>query len=191
MNMKNLVFLENQPTAVFCKTDEKHSELTEYTWNYFVKEMKKIFHFSYRELKNFRKCKIAKLIASIPFVAGCKEPERTAIAHLCIYVAEIRGFQKYFAHLPSDDVDLFNRLAFISTFEGGNKEIIEHGMNLLALSMIEGYHKSEEEDKKSQIYNPFISGAWDYKVKKEEIRLNIQNFPLPQLDNLYNDKWNF
>lgn len=45
----------------------------------------------------------------------------TAIAHLCLYEAEIQGFQKYCSHTPDDDSDIFNRLAFISTFEGGNQ----------------------------------------------------------------------
>ena len=57
----------------------------------------------------------------------------------------MQGFQKYCAHNVSDDDDIFNRLAFISTFEGGNKEIIHHGMNILALIMLEGYKKSAQK----------------------------------------------
>lgn len=30
-------------------------------------------------------------------------------------------FQKYCSHTPDDDSDIFNRLAFNSTFEGGNQ----------------------------------------------------------------------
>ena len=94
-------------------------------WNYLVEEISKVFRFSEDERNHFTNSYTAKIIATIPFEAGCKEPERTAIAHLCIYIAEIRGFQKYYAHLPSDDNDIFNRLARISTFEGGNKNIIK------------------------------------------------------------------
>ena len=86
-----------------------------------------------------------------------------------IYIGEIKGFQKYYAHLPSDDEDLFQRLAFISTFQGGDQKIIEHGMNLLALIMIEGYHRSEDEDRKNGVYNPFVSRAWDYEEIKKEL----------------------
>ncbi len=113
------------------------------------------------------------MIATIPFAAGCKEPERTAIAHLMIYIGEIKGFQKYYAHLPSDDEDLFQRLAFISTFQGGDQTIIEHGMNLLALIMVEGCHRSEAKDRKTGVYNPFVSGAWNYKLLKSEISQKI------------------
>lgn len=170
MNMTNLAYEENleDENAVF---KEKLNSLPDSTWNYFVKEMKKVFRFTHKETKWFKNCKTAKLIATIPFAAGCEEPERTAIAHLCIYMAEIRGFQKYYAHLPSDDSNLFKRLGFISTFEGGDKDIIEYGMNLLALIMIEGYHKSENEDRKNGVYNPFVSGVWNYEEKRASIKI--------------------
>lgn len=154
---------EEETKTVFL---ERINALPENTWNYFVNEMKKVFRFTRKETVWFKNCKTAKLIASIPFAAGCNEPERTAIAHLCIYMAEIRGFQKFCAHLPSDDINLFKRLEFILTFEGGDTKIIDYGMNLLGLIMIEGYHKSEKEDKKQGIYNPFVSGAWNYERMK-------------------------
>ena len=59
---------------------------------------------------------------------------------------EIKGFQKYYACNPLDDIDLFERLEPISHFRGGDKKIIECGMNTLAYIMIEGYHKSEKFD---------------------------------------------
>lgn len=92
--------------------EEKHAEETKTVW--------------------FMNCKTAKLIATIPFAAGCNEPERTATAHLCIYMAEI----------------------------------IDYGMNLLGLIMIEGYHKSGNEDQKHGVYNSFVSGAWNYERMK-------------------------
>lgn len=169
MNMTNLAYAENLEEEKETVFTEKLNSLPDSTWNYFVKEMKKVFRFTHKETKWFKNCKTAKLIATIPFAAGCDEPERTAIAHLCIYMAEIRGFQKYCAHLPSDDSDLFKRLGFIATFEGGDKEIIEYGMNMLALTMIEGYHKTEKEDEKNGVYNPFVSGGWDYNTLKRVV----------------------
>ncbi|MCR4742629.1 MAG: hypothetical protein K5866_07170 [Treponema sp.] len=185
MNRTNLAYQNyDVETDISMK---KLQEIPDATWEYFVQEMKKVFRFTRKETKWFRNCKTAKLIATIPFVAGCDEPERTAIAHLCIYLAEIRGFQKYYAHLPSDDSDLFKRLGFISTFEGGNREIIEYGMNLLALIMIEGYHRSEEKDKQNGIYNPFISETWDYKLLRNKIIQSLKDnnyFNFLSLDDL-------
>ena len=82
---------------------------------------------------------------------------------------EIKGFQKYYACNPLDDIDLFERLEPISHFRGGGKKIIECGMNTLAYIMIEGYHKSEKFDAENGNYNPFVSGHWNYKTLKNNL----------------------
>ena len=151
-------------------------------WNYLVNEVSKVFRFDEKEKLQFENSNTAKIIASIPFEAECNEPERTAIAHLCLYVAEIRGFQKYCSHLPSDDSDIFNRLAFISTFEGGNKEIINHGMNILALIMLEGYKISIKKDRNNNMYNPILSGEWNYQSIKNKLLWEINKIDVPNID---------
>ena len=154
-------------------------------WDYIITELSNVFRLTKEETERLYSSNTAKLIAAIPFAAGCKEPERTAIAHLCIYEAEILGFQKYFAHLPSDDSDIFNRLRCISDFDGGNKEVIDHGMSLLALIMLEGYNKSKTEDKKNGIYNPLTSQAWDYISIKQLLLSRILEIDCPELDSYF------
>lgn len=162
-------------------------------WDYLVTEISNVFRFTNEEKDVFSNNPTAKLIASIPFVANCIEPERTAIAHLCLYVAELKGFQKYCSHVPSDDSDIFNRLAFISTFEGGNKTIIEHGMNILALIMIENYKRTEKSDKANGIYNPFVAGTWNYKQIKNKLLWDINKTEVPEIDGILHEitkmKW--
>ncbi|MCR4579990.1 MAG: hypothetical protein K5681_06570 [Treponema sp.] len=51
--------------------------------------------------------------------------ESPATAHLCLYMAEKRGFQEYCAHMPDDDNTLLTRLDFISTFDGGDQQILD------------------------------------------------------------------
>lgn len=161
-------------------------ELLNPNWEYYVTEISKVFRFTPEEIKWFTKCKTAQLIATIPFVANCIEPERTAIAHLCIYIAEIKGFQEFYNHQASDDSDIYNRLAFISTFEGGNKLIIEEGMNLLALIMIEGYYRTKESDKKNNIYNPFVSKTWNYQEIKSHLLQKLSEIKDPFFKNFFN-----
>nr|MCR4714201.1 hypothetical protein [Treponemataceae bacterium] len=147
-----------------------------------------------KETEIFYNSNTAKIIATIPFVAGCNEPERTAIAHLCIYEAEIKGFQKYFSHLPSDDDDLFTRLRCITNFEGGNRTIINHGMNILAYIMIEGYNCSKIQDLKKGIYNPIANGKWNYKNLKKKILEKIKEIDCPEIDQYFSPplaKWEF
>lgn len=157
-------------------------------WNYLVSEISKVFRFTKEEEIQFLNSRTAKIIATIPFEAKCLNPERTAIAHLCLYVAEIQGFQKYCSHLASDDKDVFDRLAFISTFEGGNKDVINHCMNVLALIMIEGYQRTKLIDKKNGIYNPFVSGKWDYQTLKNKLLWEIQKIEVPNVDCLLTTK---
>lgn len=187
MNNSNLAYVDDDFVTEKDNPIEKSLNLSDTTWEYLVQEMTKVFRFTRKETKWFKNCKTAKLIATIPFAAGCEEPERTAIAHLCIYLAEIRGFQKYYAHLPSDDCDLFKRLGFISTFEGGNQDIIAYGMNLLALTMIEGYHKSENDDRKKGIYNPFVSGKWDYQTLKQNLLKEVEKYNFNTIMHLHDD----
>lgn len=156
-------------------------------WDFLVTEISNVFRFTNEEKDVFSNNPTAKLIASIPFVANCIEPERTAIAHLCLYVAELKGFQKYCSHVPSDDSDIFNRLAFISTFEGGNKTIIEHGMNILALIMIENYKRTEKSDKANGIYNPFVAGTWNYKQIKNKLLWDINKIEVPEIDGILHE----
>ena len=142
----------------------KLEELNVPEWDYFVSEIKTIYRLTDEEAAEFAENSTAKIIAAIPFVAGCYRPEVTAIAHLSLYMNEKKGFQKYYACNPLDDTDLFERLEPISHFRGGDKKIIEYGMNTLAYIMIEGYHKSEKYDAENGIYNPFISGNWNYRL---------------------------
>lgn len=167
------------------------SELIEkgklFDWDYFTKEITNVFKLSEKENECFYKSNTAKIIAAIPFVARCNEPERTSIAHLCIYEAEIKGFQKYYAHLPSDDADVFKRLAFISTFQGGDQAIIEHGMNMLAYIMVEGYNHSKEKDIKEGIYNPIANGKWNYQELHKRLLDKIQEIDCPDLDKYFTE----
>ena len=156
-------------------------------WDYFVEEISNVFRFTTAERNKFNDSNTAKIIATIPFEAKCKEPERTAIAHLCLYVSELRGFQKYCSHLPSDDKDIYNRLELISKFEGGNQEIINHGTNILALIMIEGYKKSRVKDKINKVYNPFVSGEWNYQSIKNKLLWEINKIEVPNLDWIFAD----
>lgn len=151
-------------------------------WDTIVSEISNVFRLTEDEKTSLNENTTAKIIATIPFEAGCNNPERIALNHLCIYMVEKKGFQKYFSHTKEDDTDLFNRLFLISNFEGGNQTIIDHGMNMLALIMIEGYKRSMKKDKANKIYNPFVSGAWDYRSLKNKLLTEINKIEIPNIN---------
>jgi len=154
-------------------------------WNYIVEESAVVFRLTDLEKNQLSNSTTARIIATIPFAANCEDAERTAIAHICLYLAELKGFQKYCAHVPSDDSNIFNRLDAISDFKGGNKAIINHGMNLLALKMLEGYKHSSQKDEKNGIYNPLVSGNWNYKLIKNDLLNKLSKIECPALDDLF------
>ncbi len=157
----------------------KQEELYVPEWDYFINEIKSIYRLSEDETIKLYKNTTAKIIAAIPFYAGCYRPEVTAIAHLSLYINECKGFQKYCANTYLDNLDLYERLEPISHFRGGNKSIIQFGLDTLAYIMIEGYHNSETADLQNGNYNPFVSGAWNYKKLKKMLTPKVFNYDNP------------
>lgn len=74
------------------------------------------------------------------------------------------------------------RLIASIPFEAGNKEIINHGMNILALIMLEGYKNSINKDKTHNVYNPILSGAWNYQTIKNNLLTEINKSNVPNFD---------
>jgi hypothetical protein len=105
---------------------------------------------------------VARLIGAIPFVAGCANPQRTAVTHLGTYILSGRETKPFFNAVELDDDDVFARLRPIMTFRMGDQDLINAGMALLALNMIEDYRNDVQIDAAVGKYNPVASGAMDY-----------------------------
>ena len=126
---------------------------------------------------------LAKLIAAIPYLAGCEDPGRTAITHLGAYLLSIRI--KTVANCqPTDDIDLFRRLEMINNFIGGDQAIIQKGMSLIALNMIADYARDIEEDRLFGKYNPVDSGAFDYEYEKKRLGTIIKSVQCREMDEI-------
>ena len=127
----------------------------------------------------------AKLIAAIPFLAGCREPGRTALAHLATFmVACGDAGQRIFDHKASDNYDVLARLATVSHFEGGDPAIINKGMKLLARMMIEGYKKDRDSDKAKGLYNPVGDGTWDADEKLKSLTSQAAQVSNPEMESI-------
>jgi hypothetical protein len=142
------------------------------------------FRFTEEEKAFFAKDAVAQLIAALPFEAGCDEPERTALAHLAIYMTELRGGSRIGDHTLADNEGPLARLRLLSSFKGGKKEVIEHGMYQLALVMLSGYVRSKESDLQNNIYNPLNDGSWNAEELQEEILEKIRANPAKTLDHI-------
>jgi hypothetical protein len=136
------------------------------TWNEIASIVASAFAMDEARSARLRANSTAKLIAAIPYLAGCRESERSAIAHLSTYVvAGAASAERIFDHKPGDDYDVLARLSTIGGFEGGDPAIINRGMKLLARIMIEGYRRDIDSDKAAGKYNPLGAGAWNASEK--------------------------
>lgn len=125
----------------------------------------------------------AKLVCALPFLAGCHEPERTALAHLSTFVlASSDRARAAFDHKKEDDRDPLARLAVISHFEGGDPALVQRGMKLLALILINGYRRDVKADAQAGEYNPIGSKAWNPDQKIAALQADIAAVPSPAMD---------
>lgn len=106
--------------------------------------------------------KAARLVAALPYAAGCSKPERLALAHLAtVWIASTGPARDAFDHGPEDDASYLTRLAPIADHPGGDRDVVEAGMARLALMMLAGYERDMTADAVAGQYNPINSGAWD------------------------------
>lgn len=154
-------------------------------WENIAGSVADAFRMNDREYEWLENKSLAKLIAAIPFLAGCEDPDRTAVTHLGAYILSLRI--KTLANAqPSDDADLFRRLEMIRNFTGGDAAIIEKGMSLIALNMIADYARDIEEDRLFGKYNPVDSGAFDYEAEKKRLEGVITAVECKEMDEIMN-----
>lgn len=135
------------------------------------------------ETERFRSNAVAKLVGLLPFIAGCDDPERTALSHLATFVIAGRGeSRRVFDHSPADDVEPLARLRTISDFKGGDDAIIERGMALLCLCMVTGYERDIELDNQLHRYNPLSSGRWNIAETRGRLDVVLSRSTDPVMD---------
>jgi hypothetical protein len=125
----------------------------------------------------------ARITGALPYLAGCRNPERTALTHLAAFVLACRGgTRKIFDHTPADDAEILARLEPIARFPGGDPAVIRKGMALLGLLMLGGYEKDREKDAASGEYNPLNSGAWRVEEVRARLLAEAASAKVPELD---------
>jgi len=135
------------------------------------------------ETGRFQSNAAARLIGLLPFIAGCDDPERTALSHLATFVIAGRGeSRRVFDHSPADDVEPLARLRTISDFKGGDDATIERGMALLCLCMVSGYERDMELDSSLKRYNPLSSGGWNITETRGRLDVVLSRGADPVMD---------
>ena len=154
-------------------------------WSEIAEAVGRSFRMDEEERVRFRDKPVARLIAAIPFLAGCDQPARTAIAHLGTYILSVRETKPFFNADPTDDGDTLARLRLIMNFRGGDATIIDKGMALLALTMIVDYKRYIQIDAALGKYNPVASGAFDYDAIHTDLVRRIEAVDCPAMDEFF------
>ena len=152
-------------------------------WMDLANSVAQAFRFTKDEHARFLANRLAKLIAAIPFLASCSDPERTAVSHLGTYVLSVRS-KRFALARPTDDTYLLRRIELLSNYIGGDRKIIKRGMGLIALVMLEDYHRDREADSDVGKYNPINSGAFHYEVCRRKLMKKIEKNECPQMDEI-------
>ncbi len=120
---------------------------------------------------SFSASRAAKLVAALPYAAGCPRAERVALAHLGTFVLACYGDTRLpFDHLPEDDGDPLARLAPVADHPGGNPAVVRAGLSRLALMMLNGYERDLDADRARGLYNPLLKGSWKAEDKRAELK---------------------
>lgn len=152
-------------------------------WPDLVDSIAGSFAFAPAEREAFASSRVAALIGALPFLATCIEPRRYALSHLGTYVVAARAAAKAaFLHTPADDAFLTRRLEPIGDFPGGDRSVIERGMDLLALVMLGGYERDREADAAAGKYNPLNAKAWDLVKARAELAASVAATACPDMD---------
>ncbi len=143
------------------------------------------FRMDREEAARFAASPIARLIGALPYLAGCDRAERTAVEHLGTYVLSVRETRSAFYATTDDDATVYDRLAPIMHFEGGDEALLRRGIALLALSMITDYKRDVDLDRMIGKHNPIGSGAWDFESTREELQRDIDAVDSPDMDHVF------
>ncbi|MGL1892017.1 MAG: hypothetical protein OCD02_10340 [Spirochaetaceae bacterium] len=138
-------------------------------WIELVNIVTKQFNYSAKVENKLLKNKIFKLIGMIPFLANSNNPSRTAVMNMSAFLIAATSGKELFIHNFSDNEYLEKRLDVINHFDGGDKNIIQKGMNLLILAMVSDYKRDLDVDRITNKYNPLSSSIWNYETIKADI----------------------
>ncbi len=160
--------------------------MTNEQWENVLSRAGAVLNFGIEKKEQVQNSKMAKLIAAVPFIAGCNKAVETSFSHLIIYLMSLDESAKdiYF-HKSEDDNDIYSRLFPISNFSGGHTKIIQCCMDLAALCMLSNYKKDMEQDMKIGKYNPINDGAWNYETISKKLLDNIDKNIRSEISDLY------
>jgi hypothetical protein len=155
------------------KSALKHQQTQRFQkeWQAIVDYVTRGLDLSESERRWFTASPVAKYIAAIPYAAGCKNPDRMAVALLTLFVVEIRGGSPFDTR-PTDMDGTLERIE--PYFEplyaaGGDPAVIDRGKYILGMKTFSHWIE-DPEGHPSTI--DFVPLRYQLKVKIEGLPPN-------------------
>lgn len=123
------------------------------------------------ELERLRRSKVARLLAAVPYRAGCENPDLIAVLHVSMYVAGMRS-REFFAH--RDNQSLGDRIGMGLHYPDGDAEVIDAAMAILESVSLNDHKKDADADRRRGYPNPLNMGLVDYATEKRRIRERLR-----------------
>ena len=160
--------------------------MTNEQWEQISSRVRAVLNYGIAQKEWLQSSKMARLIASVPFLAGCAKPTETSFCHLTIYLLSLdESARDLFFHKPEDDKDIYSRLIPISNYAGGDRNIIQCCTDLMVLCMISNYDKNVETDRAIGKYNPVNEAGWDYQTLSQKLIQSINKTITPEISRIY------
>ena len=160
--------------------------MTKEQWDKISSRVRAVLNYGIAKTEWLHKSRMARLVASVPFLAECEKAEETSFTNLTVYLLSMdESIRDIYFHKPDDDVDVYRRLFPLNHFMGGNRDVVQCCLDLMALSMVSNYHKDVEEDNSLGKYNPVAEGKWNYQEISEKLITSIKKSITPEISAIF------
>ncbi len=113
---------------------------------------------------------LIRMFGLLPYYAECPNPVGVGLLNVSIYLTERKGGRDLFLHTEDNDHDYVSRLKpFYDIMRGGNEEVIEKGLAMAGLVLLNDYLHDREADANNGKYNPLNSGSWNYDSARQTL----------------------
>ncbi len=142
--------------------------------------VKKHFAEDRKTAEHAQRSSIARLVASLPFIAGCPKAEELAEKNIDTLFKETKEPGSY-AHRHG--MSLRQRLAPFDFSGATNTAALERGLLLLELGSLLDHARDRKADLASKTPNPLNEGM-EYGAEKERLLAAIEAVPSPEMDGI-------
>jgi len=154
-------------------TKRKGLLFSETTWHTIIEHTVLAAKLDEKEKYKITSCPVAKLIAALPYYAGCRNPDQLAVLKVGIYLAACRD-PVLFSHRKNQSVR--ERILPITVCPDGDSRVIKLVTDFLELISLNDHLADIDKDLKTGHPNPLIDNVFYYYTRREQLIQKIKSY---------------